>query len=481
MAMLNRRHLVGGSLLLAAAAVARAQKLTTISQRSDPLEALKGKIFFRSDDNYEPIREAGIWNARKPERYPHAIVLATNETDVIHAVRLARAKGWKVGTRSGGHSWEGTHTRDNSLLINLAKMEQIDVHPAQRIAVISPSTQSQDLNRLLREKHDLMFPTAHNYGVGLGGFVMGGGFGWNALSVGLGCENLMALDLVTADGELIHADESHNSDYLWAARGSGPGFFGVAVRYYLRVHPRPAFQRLTNYIFPQSEIEPVLRWMDGAMERFPRYLEMFALATAMEGENRLLLTCPIHAETEAHLQAVREILATCPVLGKAVDKMVELPVNMPSDTEDDPLLLTGGRFVCDGAWTDAGADEIIPRFLRSFNSRPTPESFVFWQPFVPARTLPDMACSITGRSYVSPTSVSSDPADDARCAAWTQDFIRDFAPISNGGNLNDDNMLMNRQYGNNRRYLSAASAERMKSLLARYDPHGMFGYLTPPA
>jgi len=123
-------------------------------------------------------------------------------------------------------------------------MQEISIDAQAKIAKISPSVSGNTLNKKLREEYDLFTPSAHGVNVGMGGFMMCGGHGWNSRQFGLGCENLLALDLVTAEGKLIHASETENSDYLWAARGSGPGFFGAATRYYVKLHERPPVTKI---------------------------------------------------------------------------------------------------------------------------------------------------------------------------------------------------------------------------------------------
>jgi len=222
--------------------------------------SLQGRIIFRDDPRYEALRDGTVWNARKPGRFPEAIVMAETVDDVVAAVKLARANGLQVGVRSTGHSWVAPYMRDHAILINMSKMQEISIDPVTKIAKVSPAVQGQILNHELRQQQ-LMFPTGHCYGVGLGGYVLGGGLGWNSRVWGPACANLVALDVVTADGELIHADEHDNSDYLWAARGAGPGFFGVVVRCYLALHPLPAVQRASGYVYPVEVFEPLYKWL----------------------------------------------------------------------------------------------------------------------------------------------------------------------------------------------------------------------------
>jgi hypothetical protein len=479
--MLDRRSALKGTIALAAAAVSGCHRATKEASQLDPMAALKGKIYLKGDADYEAVRQAGVWNARKPDRYPAAIVLAETDKDVIQAVRLARQNGWKVGTRSGGHSFAGTHTRDGAILINLAKLKEMRVSPDQRIAAVSPSTKGDELNNLLREKYGLMFPTAHGFGVGVGGFCMHGGHGFNLRTVGLACENLVAIDVVTPDGELIHADSKNNPDYLWAARGGGPGFFGVVTRMYLRLHPHPKMQRAAKHSFHLADAAVVSDWVHKTMDEHPNYMEMLVMGRRINGgPPQLDLFTTIHANTQEEVDRVRSLIDTCPVISRAFDIVPYVPAIFPPPV-DDGFQPTGARYVVDGVWTDAGADQINPPFVEAMQSIPSDHSFVYWTPSLSrANTLRDMAYSVRGRIYISPSASYSDSSKDKEVADWVERSTHGFQPFGNGSQFNDDNSVMHQQYGIKLRYLSDASAQRMKDLLAKYDPSGMFGYIAPP-
>jgi hypothetical protein len=485
--MITRRVLLRSMAAVAAAAsasVALAERLTSPFRSSkrlaaapaatDPAGALKGRIYFRGEGRYEAYRQAGVWNARKPNRFPEAIVMAQDEQDVIAAVRLAKQRGWQVGTRSGGHSWVGSHTRDNAILINLARMQQIEVDPATRIAKVSPAVQGQGFNKVLREQHGLMFPSGHCYGIGLGGFIMCGGHGWNSRLWGPGCANLVGLDLVNADGELIHADERQNSDYLWAARGGGPGFFGAAVRYYVKTYPRPPAHKFSAYVFPVEVADELLSWLGEVQNSFPKYMECSALGTHVDGQRVIRFGGRAMAYTEAEADAALDMLESCPVVNRAISKRLKVPTSFPPDTESpNELNPTGARYVCDGVWTNATAKQILPLAGRFFSNTPTEKSFMLWMCWGPVQKLPDMAYSLQGDTYLSPTSISYEPADDARCAAWAADCVQSLQPISLGGQMNDDNMAVNRMP-----YLSPDAERRLEAMRAKYDPQRRFaGFL----
>jgi FAD/FMN-containing dehydrogenase len=420
------------------------------------------------------LRQAATWNARKPNRFPEAIVLAESERDVVAAVKLAKERGWQVSARSGGHSWSASHTRDHSVQVNLAKMTEIELDQKAQIVKLSPAVSGNRLNQWLREKHGLFTPSAHGVNVGMGGFVMSGGHGWYSRGLGLGCENLQALDLVTANGELIHASESENSDYLWAARGSGPGFFGVATRYYMKVYPRPRIMKQGGYVFAISELEPVMTWLLTAMMNFPKNLEVVAIAQAPKGEAQITIAATCLGDSETEVRANLALLDSCPVAAKAKGKWSDVDVIVPLDMEaPDEIQPTGARFAVDNLWTNASAAELMPYLHRLFTDFPTPGSNVFCMCWAPQRKLPDMAYSVQGDFFIAANAVYYDPKDDERCERWVVDAIKRMDKLSAGAQMNDENTEHHMA-----RYLSDEADRRLKALRAKYDPHGRFpGFL----
>ena len=129
-------------------------------------------------DVYEEARVGRIFNRRLPNRFPVAVVEATSEEHVIQAVKLARRLGCRVSVRSGGHSWAAWSVRDEAILIDLGQLNYMSVDEKTMVATVSPSTTGRLLNSYLAEK-DLMFCGGHCPDVGLGGFLLQGGMGWN--------------------------------------------------------------------------------------------------------------------------------------------------------------------------------------------------------------------------------------------------------------------------------------------------------------
>ena len=214
----------------------------------------KGVTLRRGDKGFDAAVMSTSFNARDTGRRPAVVVQANETGDVIAAINQAREHGLKVSICSGGHSWAQNHIREGGLLIDMSRVRSIEINAVKQTATIGPGCHSGDLNAALA-KQGLFFPVAHAYTVGMGGFLLQGGFGWNSRMMGLGCENLLGIDVVLADGTLVHASANENADIFWAARGAGPGFFGVVVRYHLKLHARPKFIGMKMQVFRQKHLE----------------------------------------------------------------------------------------------------------------------------------------------------------------------------------------------------------------------------------
>jgi FAD/FMN-containing dehydrogenase len=109
-------------------------------------------ILSRGDSGYEEARLDAIWNGRKPSRLPEAIALAESVDDVVDVVRLARRRGWRIGVRSGGHSWSGNAIRDGGLLLDLSRLNDLTIDVANRTASVGPGIRGADLQPELNDR-----------------------------------------------------------------------------------------------------------------------------------------------------------------------------------------------------------------------------------------------------------------------------------------------------------------------------------------
>lgn len=435
---------------------------------------LGDKLILKGSEDYEDRRRAACWRGNKPKRYPEAIVMVENDQDAVAAVKLARARGWKITVRSRGHSWSASHVRDGVLLVDLSRMQDIIYDPADQTVTISPPIRSRQLNDALG-KFGRMFPCGHHNSVGLGGFMMAGGFGWNCRQWGNGCEQILWVDIVTPEGELIRADEKQNSDYFWAVRGAGPGFFGVATRFKLKTYAMPACMRQTVYTFALDDIAELTRWMASVADKAPSCLEIF-LSAASHDENggpaptTISLIGFAFAESEEQAHQALSLLESCPIRDRAIWKVVEktfvLPEAYENATSEDR---EGMRFATDNFYTNAEPDLIAERLPELFRTLPTPCSHIYWLNWGKDRAWKNMALSVQGKMYVAAYTLWDNEADDEAMEKWPVDQFRKLDDISVGAQMNDEN-IKNHPV----RYLSESAEKRLEELRAKYDPEGLF-------
>jgi len=175
------------------------------------------------------------FNARF-SRYPAAIVVCSSTEDVQNAIRWAGYHAIPLRARSGGHSYEAYSVVDDGLVIDVGGLNGVVVDPARGEAVVGAGVRLLDLYRRLWD-YGVTLPAGTCPGVGIAGLTLGGGVGFLSRQYGLTCDNLLAIDLVDANGEALRASEGEHADLFWALRGGGGGNFGIATTFTFRVHP----------------------------------------------------------------------------------------------------------------------------------------------------------------------------------------------------------------------------------------------------
>src|SRR6478736_4432662 len=196
-------------------------------------QAIRGPIVTPEDDGYDEAR--AVWNGLHDDRRPAVVVQATGVADVAAALGFARSHDLPVAVRGGGHSVAGFSTVDGGIVIDLSKMRGVRVDVAARRAYVGGGATWGDVDHET-QAHGLATTGGLVSTTGVAGFTLGGGIGWLMRKYGLACDNLVAADVVTADGQLVHASETENADLLWGLRGGG-GNFGIVTQFELALHP----------------------------------------------------------------------------------------------------------------------------------------------------------------------------------------------------------------------------------------------------
>lgn len=429
-----------------------------------------GDLLQRGEGGYEEARRAAVWNARTPPRFPDLIVRAASEEDLARAVRLARAQGMKVGVRSGGHSWAGNHLRDGGMLLDLSRLDSLSVDRDAMTATVGPGARGNEVLAALDEQ-GLFFPAGHCPGVALGGYLLQGGFGWNGRVLGPACMSVEAIDVVTAAGGLERADAQTHPDLFWAARGSGPGFFGAVARFHLRLHPKPRHVANAVYLYPLDCLEQVFTWLAEIGPRVAREVELMAIIHRDHaGELEIAVTGPALVESPERAAEVLAVLETCPVRERAKlaapNVSVELADLYAAVHESYP---DDHRYAVDNMWTHAPAEDLLPGLRRIAETLPGAPSHMLWMNWGPSPPRPEMAYSVEDETYIALYAVWQDAAEDEANAAWATERMREMEGLASGIQLADENLGRRPA-----RFASEANMGRLDQVRATYDPDGLF-------
>ena len=249
--------------------------MTTISQPNISIAQLRaelaGQVIGADDVGYDEAREVFVPNV---DRRPAVIVRPADASEVAYIVSLARESGLELAVRSGGHSSAGHGVSEGGIVLDLSLMKALEIDPDRRVAWAESGLTAGEVTSALGA-HGLAVGFGDTGSVGIGGLTLGGGVGYLVRKHGLTIDDLLAADIVTADGRLLRADAEHHSDLFWAIRGGG-GNFGVAARFQYRLH---SVDTVTSGMLILPATPQVIASFIAAAEAAPE--ELSTIATVM--------------------------------------------------------------------------------------------------------------------------------------------------------------------------------------------------------
>jgi FAD/FMN-containing dehydrogenase len=244
---------------------------------------LEGAVILPEDAGYEAARR--IWNGMI-DRRPRAIARCASAADVAEAVQFAARRGMLVAVRGGGHNIAGNAVCDDGLVIDLAAMKEIRVDPESRRVRVGGGVVWGEIDAATQH-YGLATTGGLVTTTGVAGYTLGGGLGYLMRSYGLACDNLVSVDVVTADGERLVASPRENEDLFWAVRGGG-GNFGVVTSFEFRLHEVGPTLLAGSLAFPLAQARDVLRFYRDWTQAAPDHLTVYAgLSAAEDGSPRV--------------------------------------------------------------------------------------------------------------------------------------------------------------------------------------------------
>jgi FAD/FMN-containing dehydrogenase len=279
--------------------------------------------------------------------------------------------------------------------------------------------------------------------------------------------------VVTAGGELVHADEQHNAELLWAARGAGPGFFGVVTAFTLRVYPRKAFELASNYVYPTGMVADVVAYLHEIATQTPA--EIGALVRRMEatgGEPAISVTAIAYTDTEQEALDQLAVLERFPGRAGALQAHVNQVMDFQGSGTDGGAGDEVKRWVADNMATHADFADLragFDRMLADFPPAPSHLLVFNWGGYEANLERPSMAFSVDDDLFYGLYAAWDDAADDERYTRWVTETMRAWEPHASGTMLADEN-LTNRPFD----FMAPENLRTLDELRSRWDPAGRF-------
>jgi FAD/FMN-containing dehydrogenase len=432
-------------------------------------DRISGSVLGPQDAGYESAR--AVHNGLI-DRRPAVIVRCRTTNDVVEALAVARRTGLEVSVRGGGHNAAGRAVTDGGVMIDLAEMKAISVDPARATATVQGGVTWAELNDAAGA-HGLAVTGGAVSTTGVAGYTLGGGLGWLMAKYGLASDNLLAVELVTAEGDVLRVDGTSHPDLFWALRGGG-GNFGVATSFTFRL--RKVGTIVGGLIAHPIDAAPeLLRFYRDAVAASSDDLTVFAgLVHAPDGSGTKLAALVVFHTGNAE-QAERDLEPFKTWGSPLVVDVGAMPYPV-MNTILDAGFPSGSLNYWLSRFTRGLPDELIDTAVERFATVPSPMTAILFEHFHGAVTRVGATETAVphrdeGWNLLIP-SVWTDPADNAANIAWTRDTFSALRPYFADGRwlnyLGDDQAddAIRAAYGPN--------YDRLREVKRRYDPDNVF-------
>jgi FAD/FMN-containing dehydrogenase len=399
---------------------------------------LAGTVIGPADPGYDDARR--VWNG-EIDRRPAGIARCAHAADVSTAIGVARAAGLGITVRGGAHNAAGSAVADDALMIDLRYLDGVVVDPVTRTARVGGGATLAQLDAATAE-HGLATVGGTVSHTGVGGLTLGGGMGWLTGEFGLAVDNLLAVQIVTADGAVRRCASDEHADLFWAVRGGG-GNFGVVTEFVFRLHELDPMVRLGFFFWTADRAAEALRLARAVLADLPPGLSVLVagidapaapwVPSDLQGVPGWALVLVGFDGTPRHPEFVERIRAALP---PAVELVTPTPYVALQQMFDE-----GNEFgsVCyeKGSYVAELGDGVLDVLVEHLPRRTNPRAHVLVQPLLGAYTrVPEEDTAFGGgrsaRLFVSVVGMASDPALLAPDRAWVRELWSALQPYAMG-------------------------------------------------
>ena len=457
----------------------------TVSLDEEILQALSGNLrgpcLMPSDSDYDEAR--AVWNGSIDKR-PALIAQCSGVADVIDAVNFARANGVLVAVRGGGHNVAGNAVCDGGIVIDLGAMNAVRVDVAARRVRAGGGATIGDVDRET-QAFSLAAPLGIVSQTGIAGLTLCGGHSWLARKHGFACDNLVSVDLVTADGRYLTASEAENADLFWAVRGGG-GNFGIVTSFEFEAHPIGPEVTFCAPFYPMEDAARIFRhWRDFVADAPDEYTANFVFWSVPPHE---MFPAELHGRaivipSGVHCGPVAEGAQFIQPLRELGEPLLDLSGPIPYigvQQAFDPFFTTKRERLnyWKSLYLDTLDDDAIDRIVARALDRPNSWTLIPIRHMGGATArVPADATALGGRDAPFMLSIDTswtDSADSDRAIDWTREFWDEMRQSARGGvYLNfvsdgeDNEAMLRASYGD-------ANYERLVDVKKKYDPENFF-------
>lgn len=450
----------------------------TSNAKEELRKTVKGSVLVPGESGYDEARR--VWNAMI-DRRPAVIVQCVEADDVPPVIKFARKNGLELSIRGAGHNIAGNALCDNGVAIDFSRMKNVRVDAVKRRAYVEPGATLANFDEAVQAR-GLATPVGINSTTGIAGLTLGGGFGWLTRKYGMTVDNLVSVEMITAEGKKIRADEKENTDLFWAIRGGG-GNFGVVTRFEFQLFPVGPEIVAGLLVFPFDQAKQILTRYREFVNSAPEELNVWVvlrkapplpfLPETVHGKEVVVL--PIFYSGAA--SEAEKLIAPLRSFGRPLGEHIGAQPYVQWQKAFDPLMTPGARNYWKSHNFTELADGALNAVIEFAGKLPSPqcEIFIGLIAGAPNRVAADAMAygQRNARFVLNVHSRWDEAADDRKCIGWARGFFQASSPYASAGAYVN---FMTAEEGDRVAAAYGSNYKRLVEIKRRYDSENVFHF-----